>query len=193
MIGKQKFRICAHHVVIGKQVLVRSNCPQISRKVLVSLSQLLPDSAVQMTVDAEKYLDRKTCNLISISTSVPIPKQASELAETLVIDMVECEEDQIKCTLHSKSRTSDKLPQYLVQVERAIRDANLSDTSLELHMQSLKTKWQEKCMIAYSYCRAQGTQLTDEKLLHGIEASDADLPLLRFWTRTAVPLSHNNQ
>lgn len=193
MLGKQKFRICAYNVVVGNQVIVRSNCPQISRKVLHSLSLLLPDPAVQMTFDAEKYFDHKTCNLISIFNSVPIPKQAAESAETLIIDMVESEADQMKCTLHSKSRTPDKLPQYLVEVERVIRDTNFSDTSLELHVQSCKLKWQEKCKIAYTYCQTLDTQLTDEKLLHGIEASAADLPLLSFWSRAAVPVHYKTQ
>lgn len=193
MIGRQKFRICAYNVLIGNQILVRSNCPQISRKVLHSLSQLLPETAVRMTFDAEKYFDHKTCNLISISNSIPIPKHAAESSETLIIDMVESDADQVKCTLHSKCRTPDRLPQYLVEVERVIRDTNYSDTSLEMHVQTCKCKWQEKCKIIYTYCQSVGTEMIDDKLLHGIEASDADRPLLHFWTRAAVPVNYKTK
>lgn len=187
MIGKQKFRICAYHVLVGDQVIVRSNCPQISRKVLLSLSHLLPEMAVQMTFDAEKYFDRKSCNLISIFSSVPIPKNVTESAETLIIDMVESEADQIKCTLHCRGRTPEKVPQYLLEVERGIRDTDFSDAGLEVHLQTCRVKWAEKSKIAFTYCRTHSTSLLDPRLMHAIEVSDADLPLLSFWTRAAVP------
>jgi folliculin len=148
MLKREKFKVVCYHVIVGHQVVVRSNCPQISRKILRSMSCLLPESAVRITFDAEKYFDNKSCNFISIFTNVAIPSHVLDASDVLIMDLIEHESDQVKCTIHVKGRLPDKLPRYFTDLERVIRDTNYSDESLEYYLRQRKKDWIEKAKIS---------------------------------------------
>ena len=205
MLGKEKFKVVCYHVVVGHQVVVRSNCPRIANKILKSLSSLLPETAVRMTFDAEKYFERKTCNLISISTNVSIPTHVLDASDVLIMDLVEHESDRVKCTIHVKGKLPDKLPRYFTDLERLIRDTNFSDKSLDYFILQGQQDWMEKAklsLVVYTTSVAKDqssshhdhqhektaieSSLSQVKRITGFDMTEADTLLLVFWMNHAI-------
>jgi len=199
MIGKDKFRRIAYNAVTGKQVLIQSNCPTTANKVLQSISFLLPDPSVRITFDAETYFSRHFCNLISIPKNVQLPPHVLDALDVILLDLKQEDDgDTIKVTIHDKGRFPDKLPRYLTDIERVIRDTTFSDQSLDYYIESCKLDWIEKAKIVSAIKTSLIDQkawnpdniLTQVKRMTGLDMSDQDTPLLLFWMHHALQHNH---
>lgn len=206
MIGKEKFKSLFYHVLVGHQVVIRSNCPQTSNKILMSLSSLLPDAAVKLTLDAEKYYDRKTCNFISISTAVSIPTDVLDSSDVVIMDLLEKDADRIKCTVHVKGKLPDLLPRYLIDLERIIYDTNFSDDCLDYHLLKGKHEWLERAKIAYAFvsmAKEEDANLDEKSIINSalsrvkkitsVDLTQTDTELLLFWMKNGVDTEYKQK
>lgn len=157
----------------------------------MSLSQLLPKGCVKAVFDSTKYLESSKCNLLALVDSVPMPAVTD--TEVLLIDMVDADEKQaVKCTIHFKGRLPEKLPRFLIELERILQDASFSDATLNTYLVSVKEEWLNKSKILYSFIKSRKEAPRGhedaEKLYQAIGAQEADTKLMRFWMASGLTL-----
>jgi len=191
VLGRDKFRVAAYHCMIGNQIIVRSKFPKYLRQSISSLSHLLPSSCVSAVSESPVYEDSWKYNLIGVLDNVVLPPYVSDSEYHLLIDVEQRDGHNCRVTLHSKSRIPDRLPNFIVDLERILQDMSYSDQLLHQYLLSLKEEWLNRARMVYSFTKGVQIQRTSEqmnKLFVAIGAQTCDARLLYFWMSKGLSL-----
>ena len=88
VLGKQKFCVLAHHVLVGNQVIIRSGHKRLVCSVVTALKKLLPLGCCRSVYFSDHYEDSRMCNLLGLAQGISVPQHA---AHYVVMDIIEPE------------------------------------------------------------------------------------------------------
>lgn len=191
-LGKEKFHTLAHHILIGNQIIVRGNAPQLMKSFILCIKEILPRGCYHPIFDSSQYEDSWKCNFISLQSDVTIPSHIMNSELCLIVDLNSQGETSNKsgnislknfCTsLFSAAKLPDKSPHVLTELERILEDQIFSDSAIMAFLVALKEEWMNKVKVVFAFSRAgQRTQEETNKLLQVLGAQEHDKQLLKFW------------
>lgn len=189
MLGREKFRTAAYHTIVGHQIVLRCKNKDLSKKVLMSLSQLIPKSCVKATFSSQKYTDNR-CNLLGIEDPVDISVLNEKM---LFIDVIVTEQQCAKCTIHYKGKPVDKLPRFLAQLERMLLDTSISDETLNMYLVNAKEEWLKRANDVKSTITSRRNSFAEStdmfRSFQSEDSHESDLKLMRFWMNPATSIN----
>ncbi|KAI1301685.1 Folliculin [Halotydeus destructor] len=180
LVGTEKFISAAYHTIIGNQIIVRSKNKQVTQSVLMALTQLLPRGCVRAIFYSNEYMDLNQCNILGLPDTVT----ALPECKFLIINAIGSgNSHDLQCFLHTFENLPVKLPTYLTELEKILRDDKLSDEAFNSCFDRLKKEWLNKAKLAYGYVKTfKPAKVQDMTLLYKmIDGSLHDVELLRFW------------
>ncbi|XP_023210472.1 folliculin-like [Centruroides sculpturatus] len=191
-LGKEKFRSLAHHVLIGNQIIMRGNFPELMKSFILCIKEILPRGCYHPIFDSPQYEDSWKCNFLSLQPDVVIPSHVMGSELYLIVDFRSKEETLNRsgnipllnfcCSLFSNAKLPEKIPHVLSEIERIIQDQLLSDSAVLAFLVALKEEWMNKVKVLFAFSRAgQRTQEETNKLLQVLGAQEHDKQLLKFW------------
>ena len=173
-IGRNSFIQCAYNLLIGNQIVIRCDSGALARKILLSLSHLLPPQAVRISFDCDTYFSPQLCNFLHVKNNVPLPSQMSH-KKVLLLESVGPSDE--KLILRSdQSFIPEKLPSFLVSLDQVLSDTQYSDSCLTYFVEGLKHQWIEKSKL-FSALESAPNPTT----LKILGVTEADLDLVSFW------------
>lgn len=173
-LGRNDFLQCAYNLLIGNQIVIRCDSVALARKILLSLSQLLPPQAVRISFDCDTYFSPQLCNFLHVKNNVPLPSQMNQ-EKVLFLESIGPSDEKV--VLRSdQTLIPEKLPSFLLSLDQVLSDTHYSDSCLTFYVESLKHQWVEKSKL-FSALESAPNSMT----LKVLGVSEADLALVAFW------------
>ena len=171
-IGRKNFLHCAYNLLIGNQIVFKSDCLNQARKTLLTLSNLLPDRGVRVSFDCDCYFEPSVCNLLHVKSNVAVPSMGGK--NVLLLESLGPKDFKLTISC-DQTLIPEKLPQFLAGLDQILSDTQYSDECLTCYLESLKHEWVSKSKLLAALERTPNASF---KIL-GI--TEADLKLVHFW------------
>ncbi|CAD5113561.1 DgyrCDS2726 [Dimorphilus gyrociliatus] len=190
-IGLPNFHSLAHHILIGKQVVIRAQDRRLVKSAIDCLKILLPQGCCRIIYFSNKYEERSKCNLLGM----PISAQLRQTSKTpfLLLNISESTKNmhipksiQLKdkeVNIKSSINLSDTPPRILTQIERILLNTSLNELAIEQSVIMLREEWLSKVKVLFKYkiSGGVGTDEVHKKLLTVVKATTHDMEVLNFW------------
>lgn len=88
ILGSTIFHQLVHHLLIGRQVILRGGSEVIVSALIKSLQPLLPKHCYRAVHYSPHYVDSASCNILGLHSLVSIPQTVMSLGNICVIDLV---------------------------------------------------------------------------------------------------------
>ena len=187
--GREKFRVALFHTVIGNEIVIRSKSRKLSKNCIMILSQLLPKSCIKSILEEKVFDDSIKCNFYRLNHNANIPVAILESENHLLIDILEKNEADPIISFYSKLKIPEKLPRFITDLEKVIKDMSFSDETLEAYLLSAKEEWLNKAKMVYAYNHGINPPRTKEqniKLFQILNAQECDNRLLQYWMNAGL-------
>lgn len=204
IVGYEQFHCIAYHIIIGNQVIVRSDARRLVRSIIDCLKVILPKGCCKIVYYDKQYKDTWQCNFLGLplKTSVPmhiehcilidiLPPCAPSLPDKycaaegaeLPIDLSAACLADYSFRVHSPFILPEDSPAILTKLENAIMDERLTDDVIALFLLCLKEEWMNKVKVLFKFTKAGGGRTEEEtrKLLKVVGAQAEDNAVLKFW------------
>jgi len=188
-LGREKFKTVAYHTVIGNEIIVRSKSRKLSKNFIMILSQILPKSCFKSILDEKVFDDSIKCNFYRLNQNTNVPLAMLDSENHLLVDILERNETDTIINLHSKLKVPEKLPRFITDLEKVMKDMSFSDETLETYLLSAKEEWLNKAKMVYAYNHGITPPRTKEqnnKLFQTLNASECDSRLLQYWMNAGL-------
>lgn len=88
ILGSTTFHHLVHHLLIGRQVILRGNSDVIISALIKSLQPLLPKHCYRAIYFSPHYIDCASCNVLGLHSLVSIPQNVMAMKNVCVIDLI---------------------------------------------------------------------------------------------------------
>ncbi len=198
-IGKEKFQIISYNTVIGNKIIVCDSNNSRLKSFIHCLSQLLPEECIIVKTNCD-YLDESSKhNLIGISSVELLPPNVMDSQFHILITLKDKQinrqplnnllSDVLEIGLHSNVKLPDRMPNYLINLERILTDVSYSDSTFDSYLISLKHEWLNKSQAFYSYTKGVNPPRTTSQInsfLKLIQTEECDSKLIMFWSNSGL-------
>lgn len=199
VLGASEFRHLAWHVLMGNQVIWRSDDPGLIQSAFIVLKSLLPVGCVRSIPYSAQYEEAYKCNFLGLSTEVSIPIHVSSSEFSVLVDVssdrnrlssIVSEDNVASMFLFSISsantQPTDRGPTLLNKLEVALSNENLSMEVVSHCLLCLKEEWMNKVKVLFKFSKVDGRGKEDtQKVLALLGATgpgeEDNLRLLKFW------------
>lgn len=172
-VGRNAFLQCAYNLLIGNQIVLRCDSVALARKILLSLSYLLPASAVRISFDCDSYFSPQLCNFLHVKNEVPLPTLNHE--KVLFLESLGPSDEKL-VVRSDQVVIPEKLPSYLMSLDQVLGDTQYSDSCLTYFIEDLKHQWMNKSKL-FSALESGPSPIA----LKVLGISEDDLDLVSFW------------
>ncbi|XP_074649269.1 folliculin-like isoform X2 [Tubulanus polymorphus] len=189
VLGYQKFHLLAHHVVIGNQIILRSNNRNLVRSIIDCLKMLLPKGCCQILYYSDQYQDSWRCSFLGLYPDTVIPAHVLRTELYLLMDIKQSHHienpdvNQLIYSLHSQAQLPERGPTVLSKMEAALMNDKLSNEVIVQCLICQKEEWMNKVKVLFMFTKAGGNRTEDEtkKLLQVLGAQEEDRRVLKYW------------
>ncbi|TPX60448.1 hypothetical protein SpCBS45565_g07507 [Spizellomyces sp. 'palustris'] len=180
-----------YHVVVGDQVIVKSQSKDLVASLLRYFKQFIPSFCCSMIEYSMEYVEPFHCNLLGMAPESLIPLE-SDLSHIVLLDIhdpltpIEGPHMTFHYNLVFPEGGDDEDGRCtLVRELRKILKLHLSEDALKLHLTFLRESWLNKAKLFYKFVKSGGAENHTrlQEFLRSIRAVESDLPVLRFWTK----------
>ncbi|XP_063858594.1 folliculin-like isoform X2 [Scylla paramamosain] len=88
ILGSTIFHHLVHHLLIGRQVILRGNSDVIISALIKSIQPLLPKHCYRAIHFSPHYVDCASCNVLGLHSLVSIPQNVMAMKNLCVIDLI---------------------------------------------------------------------------------------------------------
>ncbi|XP_045135307.1 folliculin-like isoform X2 [Portunus trituberculatus] len=88
ILGSTIFHHLVHHLLIGRQVILRGNSDVIISALIKSIQPLLPKHCYRAIHFSQHYVDCASCNVLGLHSLVSIPQNVMVMKNLFVIDLI---------------------------------------------------------------------------------------------------------
>ncbi|KAG0729756.1 Folliculin [Chionoecetes opilio] len=130
ILGSAIFHHLAHHLLIGRQVVVRGKCDVLVSALIKSIQPLLPKHCYRAIHFSPHYVDAASCNVLGLHSLVRIPQNITATRNLCVIDLVpkgETSEDATKAPLRTSSSVLSRGTYGQAMVRADHQNPNMQD------------------------------------------------------------------
>jgi len=97
LLGSSNFRMLAHHVVLGNQVIVSGEESSLVASLLHTLRSLLPKGCCRVTPYSEVYEESFKCNFLGLSPDVGLPDHVTSSEIYILVTITKRESNFSSC------------------------------------------------------------------------------------------------
>lgn len=193
VLSPDNFKLVAHHVAIGDQLIVRGNSSSTVCSILNVLKELVPSGCCRIKHLSEEYLDSWKCNFLGLTEKCEIPAHVLSSDLFVLIDVKSSATDQMNGDVHNEYSLNQSLfhitgsqsvscPTFLSEVLNAIYDEDFADSVFAVMLSTLKDEWMNKVKVMFKFSKC-GSRTTEEKLklLKVLNAKAEDEIMLKYW------------
>ncbi|XP_071966013.1 folliculin-like isoform X2 [Antedon mediterranea] len=198
VFGSLNFHDLAHHVLIGNQIIVRSQHLNTINSLLNILKSILPNGCCKLVPFSEKYQPSWSCNFLGLPPFTGLPPHVIEneqyiLLDVLSPDMCPTNSNRLCVTedspfhgyginMTSSQPLPDKGPTILAKIESILDSSHFTPEVVLTYLVCLQEEWMNKVKVVYKYSRT-GKRSEDEmeQLLKVLKTEESDQQLLKFW------------
>ncbi|KND04500.1 uncharacterized protein SPPG_00228 [Spizellomyces punctatus DAOM BR117] len=179
------------HVVVGDQIIVKSQSKDLVASLLRYFKQFIPSFCCSMMEYSMEYVEPFHCNLLGMAPGSLIPLE-SDLSHIVLLDIhdplmpIEGPHMTLPYNIVFPEGGDDEGGRCtLVRELRKILKLHLSEDALKLHLTFLRESWLNKAKLFYKFVKSGGAENHTrlQEFLRSIRAVESDLPVLRFWTK----------
>lgn len=204
IVGKEKFHVIAHHILVGNQVIVQGQPRHLVTGLVKVLQTILPRGCVKSIPYSSVYEDSWRCNFIGLPPDVSLPEhvvdssakhflwlgvaassnRCFETSETDSLDGVlfPVVGTDIEVDILKSNDLPSSGPEILRRMELALHNTSLTNAMVNQCLLCLREEWMNKVKVFFTFTRA-GTPSSGEteKLLRVLGADAQDQEVLKFW------------
>ena len=192
VLGEVKFKVLAHHLLVGNQVIVRGSQPCLIFSIFEALKKLLPLGCCRVINFSDVYLDSFKCNLLGMNQGISVPMSANAYIIFDIIEpesAVEAQEDNSTSENEAASDTCaiglpsldgfnsfegyvfilttplllpNNSPAVLTRMMTPLSDFELSDSVVDQCLVCIKEEWMNKVKLVFKFTKAGGRRLEED-------------------------------
>ncbi|CAB0028932.1 unnamed protein product, partial [Trichogramma brassicae] len=179
-VGFDQFRQLLYATLIGTQILIRGS-PAETLESLYGLCSLVPRACQIVRVGAKEYIDSKSCNFISVDTSVAVPFPCAAVCRLDILPEEHLTEGNKSHVVRWTGQLPAKLPTLQIKLEKALGNDKLTDTVLHVHFSTLQEEWSNISKVVHAM-RGRGHRGDLTSLLISLGAGPQDRKLIDGWS-----------
>ncbi|XP_014232789.1 folliculin [Trichogramma pretiosum] len=179
-VGFDQFRQLLYATLIGTQILIRGS-PAETLESLYGLCSLVPRACQIVRVGAKEYIDSKSCNFISVDTSVAVPFPCAAVCRLDILPEEHLTEGNKSHVVRWTGQLPAKLPTLQIKLEKALGNDKLTDTVLHVHFSTLQEEWSNISKVVHAM-RGRGHRGDLTSLLISLGAGPQDRKLIEAWS-----------
>lgn len=166
----------AYHIVVGNQIIVKSESTKISELVLDALQVLLPSGCCRICYNSNEYIEPWRYNFLGLPDTVSIPDSVDGMDQLVVIsaklhnnnsnsnshrNMNEQQPKLDHCSfrLHYLGQTPDEFPTILDRLMLILIDNNIGVRGVDKCLNVLKEEWLNKSKLLFQLTKQSGDDL----------------------------------
>ncbi|XP_033124582.1 folliculin-like [Anneissia japonica] len=198
VLGSLNFHDLAHHVLIGNQIIVRSQHFNTINSLLDILKSILPNGCCKVVSFSENYQPSWTCNFLGLPPFTGLPPHVIENEQYILLDILSpdmCPTNSNRLCVSKDSpfhgyginMTSsrplpDKGPTILAKIESILDSTHFTPEVVRTYLICLQEEWMNKVKVVYKFSRSgTGSEEEMERLLKIMKTEESDKQLLKFW------------
>lgn len=195
VLSPEIFEQIAYHVVIGDQLIVRSQFSRTISSCLNLLKELIPPGCYRCKRYSVQYQDSWKCNFLGLAENTEIPAHVFSSDLYVLLDIKPTQNKELR--LEEQANEEEILrnlsfsvqgspagcsPTYLKNILKAMHDNDFADSVFSLILSTVKDEWMNKVKVMFKFSKT-GSRTTEEKvkLLQVLNARPEDEILLKFW------------